>query len=160
MNLQSLSIEQLKQVISIKEQIATLEVKLAKFTGGKSLPVKSPQAPAKNARKGVSTAGRARIAAAQKARWAKIKGTTPATPVAAPKIKGRKKMSAAAKAKIAAAAKARWAKIKGTAPTAPVVARKAAPVAKAAKKKGGITPEGRARIVAALKKRWAAAKKK
>jgi len=75
-------------------------------------------------------------------------------------------MSPAAKAKIAAVAKARWAKIKGTAPAVvkapeakPVVV-KAAPAAKPAKKaKRTLSPEGRAKIVAALKKRWAAKKK-
>jgi hypothetical protein len=54
----------------------------------------------------MSAAGRANIIAAQKARWAKIKGAK-----AAPK-KPRKKMSAAAKARISAAAKARWRKAK------------------------------------------------
>jgi hypothetical protein len=53
----------------------------------------------------MSRAGRAKIAAAQKARWAKVKAVKPA------KAKKRK-MSAAAKAKISAAAKARWAKVK------------------------------------------------
>jgi len=52
----------------------------------------------------ISAAGRARIAAAQRARWAKQKGTS-----GAPK---KRKMSAAARAKIAAAQRARWAKAK------------------------------------------------
>ena len=51
----------------------------------------------------MSASARAKIAAAQRARWAKQKkaGGT-----------GRRKMSAGARAKIAAAARARWAKAK------------------------------------------------
>ena len=57
----------------------------------------------------MSAAGIEKIRAAQKARWAKIKGTKPA---GTPAKKIKRTMSAAAKAKISAAAKARWAKIK------------------------------------------------
>ena len=60
---------------------------------------------------GMSAAGKAKVAAAQKARWAKIKGAEPAITAAKP-AKKKFTMSAAAKAKISAAAKARWAKIK------------------------------------------------
>ena len=59
----------------------------------------------------MSAAGRRKIAAGQKARWAKVKGvkqTNGAKPV---KVK-RRKMSPAARAKIAASARARWAKAK------------------------------------------------
>ena len=61
----------------------------------------------------ISMAGRARIAAAQKARWAKLKDKSgQAKSVApAPKKKGRT-MSASARKKIAAAQRARWAKVK------------------------------------------------
>jgi hypothetical protein len=57
-------------------------------------------------RRRISTAGRARIAAAQRARWAKSKGQK------AVSIRGRKgrTMSPAARKRIAAAQKARWAK--------------------------------------------------
>lgn len=55
----------------------------------------------------MSAAGRAAIAAAQKARWAKVKGRT-----SKPIRRGRRKMSTAARAKIAAAARVRWAKAK------------------------------------------------
>jgi hypothetical protein len=59
----------------------------------------------------MSAAGKARVASAQKARWAKIKAAKPAVTAAKP-AKKKFTMSAAAKAKISAAAKARWAKIK------------------------------------------------
>ena len=57
----------------------------------------------------MSAAGRARIVAAAKARWAKVKEKKSNT---APAQKPKRQMSAAARAKISAAAKARWAKIK------------------------------------------------
>ena len=55
----------------------------------------------------MSAAARAKIAAAQKARWAKVKKS-----VAKPVAKKKSGISAAGRAKIAAAAKARWAKAK------------------------------------------------
>jgi hypothetical protein len=62
-------------------------------------------------RRKISAAGRARIAAAQRARWAKVRGTgkQKQNVVTMPK---RKTMSAAARRKIAAAQRARWAKVK------------------------------------------------
>ena len=62
----------------------------------------------------MSASARARISAAQKARWAKKKGK-PATTKAAPAKKatsGRKPMSPAARKKLSAMAKARWAAAK------------------------------------------------
>jgi hypothetical protein len=63
---------------------------------------------ANNTRRGrtMSAAGRARIAAAQRARWAKTKGEKFVSIARG----GRRKMSAAAIARIRAAQKARWAK--------------------------------------------------
>jgi hypothetical protein len=59
----------------------------------------------------LSAAARARIAAAQRARWAKVraKGGQKRNVVSMPK---KKTMSAAARRKIAAAQRARWAKVK------------------------------------------------
>jgi hypothetical protein len=57
----------------------------------------------------MSAAGRARIGAAAKARWAKLRGAKASVK---PAKKARRKMSAAAKARISAIAKARWAKVK------------------------------------------------
>jgi hypothetical protein len=54
----------------------------------------------------MSAAGRARIAAAQRARWAKVKGTK----VVSITSRKRRRMSPAAIARIRAAQKARWAK--------------------------------------------------
>jgi hypothetical protein len=57
------------------------------------------------ARKGISAAGRARIAAAQRARWAKVKGRTIVSITTL-----NRRISASARKRIAAAQKARWAK--------------------------------------------------
>lgn len=58
----------------------------------------------------MSAAGRARIAAAQRARWAKVKGkSVKANVVAMPK---KRVLSAAARRKIAAAQRARWARVR------------------------------------------------
>ena len=111
MNINELTPAQLRQAANLKEQIEGLQKQLATIMGSKT---PAPTQTAKLANKGgMSAAGRARIAAAQKLRWAKIKGTIKPAAQAAPKP-ARKKftMSAAAKAKISAAAKARWAKIR------------------------------------------------
>jgi len=91
----SLSAEQLRRAAAIKDQIDTLENELGGILGGAAGSI--------GGRRMMSASARARIAAAQKARWAKVKGSGGAP---------RRKMSAAARAKIAAAARARWAKAK------------------------------------------------
>jgi len=61
-------------------------------------------------RRGMSEAGRARIAAAQRARWAKVNAKSEkGNVVTMPK---KRTMSAAARKKIATAQRARWAKVK------------------------------------------------
>jgi hypothetical protein len=59
----------------------------------------------------ISAEGRARISAAQKARWKKISGKGGHS-VKALSIPKRRTMSAAARRKIAAAQRSRWAKVK------------------------------------------------
>src|SRR6476469_9855267 len=59
----------------------------------------------------MSASARRRIAAAQRARWAKQKGTRTATATARPK----RRISAAGIARIRAASKARWAKVRAAA---------------------------------------------
>jgi hypothetical protein len=69
MNINDLSIKQLKKVLTLKERIARLEAELTKLTGAATASETKPQR-----RKGkMSASGRARIAAAQKKRWAKLK---------------------------------------------------------------------------------------
>ena len=103
-----LSAQQLRRAANIKDKIQSLENELGKILGSSIKPV-AAAAPKK--RRKMSAAGRAKIAAGQKARWAKVNGKKVAGKQA-PKAKGKRKMSAAAKAKISAAAKARWVKAK------------------------------------------------
>ena len=121
----------LKQYVALRQSLlaekSKLEIRLAAIN--QALHSVAKAAPAvkaantvqplvKKARRKMSAAGLARIIAAQKARWAKIKGTaTPAAKAtlktaAKPAMKAKKKISAAGRARIAAAQKARWAKIK------------------------------------------------
>jgi hypothetical protein len=61
-------------------------------------------------RGGMSTAGRARVGAAQRARWAKVKAKGgEAKVLTMPK---KRRMSASARRRIAAAQRARWARVK------------------------------------------------
>jgi hypothetical protein len=69
-----------------------------------------PAAARKPAKRRMSAAGRARIIAATKARWARFRAAKAAA--AGKHVKKARVMSAAARRKIAAAARARWAKIK------------------------------------------------
>ena len=94
-NLLSLSRDELKQALTLTGQIAKLEKKLASILGAN---VTAPR----GKRSGMSEAGRARIAAAQRVRWAKAKG----------KSTRRRTMSAVARKRISAAAKVRWAMVK------------------------------------------------
>jgi hypothetical protein len=66
----SLSAKQLRRAADIKDKIQSLEKELGQILGSSTKPA-APAAPKK--RRKMSAAGRARIAAAQKARWAKIK---------------------------------------------------------------------------------------
>jgi hypothetical protein len=108
MDILNLTPAQLKHAADIKEQIAALEDQLQSIvrgSGGNGVP-----SPSRSRRNRMSSAGRARIIAAQKARWAKFKKGKPAPARAA----GKRRFSAAARAKIAAAARRRWAKAKAS----------------------------------------------
>jgi hypothetical protein len=76
----------------------------------------------------ISAAGRRRMAAAQKARWAKIRGEAePALSLAAPKqAKQKRKLSAAGRKAISEATKRRWAAKRAEAQSKPAVAKNAA----------------------------------
>jgi hypothetical protein len=113
MDILNLTPTQLKHAANIKEQIAALEDELQSIVRGGGFSRSSTNgspAPSRTRRNRMSAAGRARIIAAQKARWAKFKKVKPASAA-----KGtRRTLSASAKAKIAAAARARWAKAKAS----------------------------------------------
>ena len=89
--------------------VQRLDAAIAALNGashGKSTPTRKP----------LSAAARARIAAAQRARWAKLRGnggqTAQKPKVVSMPAKKKTTMSPAARKKIAAFQKARWAKIK------------------------------------------------
>ena len=109
----NLSAQQLRRAAVIKEQIQSLETELGRIFGSSTKPV-TVSAPKK--RHKMSAAGKARISAAAKARWAKVKSGKPAVkaakPAAKPVKQAKRKLSAAARAKISASAKARWKKAK------------------------------------------------
>jgi len=66
-----LTVKQLRQAADLKEKLAALEEELSQLLGSTTPPAAARPAPKKKG--GMSAAGKARIAAAQKARWAKIK---------------------------------------------------------------------------------------
>jgi hypothetical protein len=112
----------LEKAINIRKQIEALKSTLADIVGSSTPAVHQilqgnggmpiPFRKSKDGRKGKrSAAARAKMAAAQKARWAKIRGES--TPAASSPKKKRRTMSPEARAKIAAAQRARWAKMKG-----------------------------------------------
>lgn len=68
-DLSTLSAAQLKQIISIREKIDSLQAQLAKLVGGAEVSKEPVQKAAPKRR--LSAAGKAAIAAAAKARWAK-----------------------------------------------------------------------------------------
>src|SRR6266404_3796135 len=115
------SAKALEEAISIRRQIDNLERRPSSILGGAAPPTTA------------RPATRAKLAAAAKARWARLRGgATTATPA---KKKGQ--LTPAGRRKLSQLMKARWAaRRKG-------VAKKASPPAR---KKGALTPAGRKRL--------------
>jgi hypothetical protein len=106
------TLNQLKEAVTIAEQIEALQAKLVNLVGGSGSVVSAPKAAAaapvaKAGKRTMSAEARARIAAAQRARWAKSKGASQAPSASPAKKKG--KLSPEGRAKIVAALKKRWA---------------------------------------------------
>ena len=99
----SISSAQLKRIVAMKEQIEKLQSQLQA-----AVTDSAPAGKAAPKKRTMSLAARRKIAAAARARWAKVKGTAKKAK-AAPK---KRTMSLAARRKIAAAARARWAKVR------------------------------------------------
>jgi hypothetical protein len=128
---------QLRNAADIKEKIESLQEELGQLLGG-SGETAAIEAPKKYK---FSAAARAKMRAAQKARWAKIKGPAPS---AKPALKPKRKMSAQGLANIRAGVAKRMAAKGG---------------AKAVQKPKKMSAAGLANIRAAQKARWAKAKK-
>ena len=131
----NLSPKALRRAADIQEKIQELQSELNEILGSEaSTPAQATEAPRKKYK--FSAASRAKMRAAQKARWAALTGTAPS---AGPAPKKKRKMSAEGLANIRAGVAKRWA-AKG----------KAAKPAKKGKRK--LTPA----MKAALERAWAA----
>ena len=105
MNVFELTINQLKRAAAIKERIAELNKELRSILGA---PAKSRAEPKKN--RTVSASTKRKIAAAQKARWANLRRSKPATRSVTRAAKPKKNTtSPATRAKLSAKLKAYWA---------------------------------------------------
>ena len=166
MSILTLSASQLRKAADLQEQISSLESELTSILGGEaqSAPAASPAKPAvvPAQKRGMSAEGKARIIAAQKARWAKfnaakvkpaavkavVKAVVASKP--APKVSHSDKMKAYWAAKKAGKAK----------PAAKVVAAAKSPFPTQPAKKFTMSAAAKAKISAAAKARWAKIKAK
>ena len=134
-----ISVKTLQEAISIRRQIDDLEKRLSSILAG------APSRPtAPTGSRYFSPGTRAKLSAAAKARWARKRGATTATP-------GKKKgqLTPAGRRRLSQLMKARWA-----------ARRKAGGMKKApAKKKGTLTAAGRRKLSELMKARWAARRK-
>src|SRR5215831_15857355 len=104
-------VAQLKQEVArINQAIAALEVlnRTGPRSRGASKDGQGMQA-SRPRRRTMSASARAKIAAAQRARWAKQRVSASTTKAAPVKTKGRTRMSPAARKRLSALMKARWA---------------------------------------------------
>ena len=137
-----ISVKALEEAVSIRRQIDNLERRLSSILGG--TPARPTAAAPTQAGRYFSASTRAKLSAAARARWARLKGGTKPAPT---KKKGA--LTAAGRRKLSELMKARWA-----------ARRKAGGTKKApAAKKGGLTAAGRRRLSQLMKARWAARRK-
>jgi hypothetical protein len=119
------SINQIRRALQISEQIERLEAELASTLGNRA--AETPSIPARavstggRKRRRMSKAAREKIAAAQRARWARAKGKSSGGAVRSTKAKTKAKrtkggITPEGRAKLAAMMKARWAARKRGAP--------------------------------------------
>jgi hypothetical protein len=141
-NLYDLTTSQLNRIIAIKERIEKLQGELAAIAGDSQEP--APSAPSQPKARRMSAAGRARIAAAARSRWARVKGAGAMTSEPAPK--GKRRLSAAGRAAIIAGTKARWAREKGLASPGKTTAGKT---------DRRTSPAVKAKLAAIARARWA-----
>lgn len=104
----TLTARELRRAADLKERIEALQSELDELLGnGQAQTAAAPMA-RRGRKRHMSAAGRARIAAAAKARWAayRLDKGQPR------EVKRKRRLSPAGRAAIAAAAKARWARAK------------------------------------------------
>ena len=130
-------------ILGFEEQERHIDTRItelrAVLTGGPAAPATTPEPPTRK-RKKFSAASRRKMAMAQKARWAILKGESEPSAPATPKTpKPKRRISKEGMARIIAATKKRWrlqraaAKAAVKAPPAKA-AKESAPVKRAAKK--------------------------
>ena len=105
------SVKALEEAISIRRQIDTLERRLSSILGGRALPTTTTTRPA--GARYFSPSTRAKLAAAAKARWARLRGPAPTAPTTPAKKKGQ--LTPAGRRKLSQLMKARWAARRRTA---------------------------------------------
>jgi hypothetical protein len=108
-----LSASDLRRAAELRAQIDTLQTEIARILGGTSTSATETITQTGKRKRTMSLAARAKIGAAQRARWAARKGAAKAAPKG-----GRRRISAAGRARIAVAQKERWAKLKSGSPKA------------------------------------------
>ena len=105
MNLLDLTVNQLIRAAAVKEKIEALNNELRGILDGSR-----NSGAASSKKRTMSTSAKRKIAATQKARWAKLRRAEPTTRSAKPAATAKKKsMSPAARAKLSAKLKAYWA---------------------------------------------------
>jgi hypothetical protein len=107
-SLTTLPIGQLKRAVDIREQIESLTLELHQLLGG--VPRIQTNGVENGRKRMLSPVGRAKIAAAQRLRWAKFNAARGGRP----KPASRHLLSAAGRARVSAAVKARWARFRAT----------------------------------------------
>ena len=136
MNLITLTAKQLRQAADIQEKIQSLQNELSQILGATAKTTEDESTDGRRKQKRtMSAAGRAAIAAAARARWAKLKGIAP-----------KRKLSAAGIANIRAGVAKRMAALRG-----------AKPAVKPAQQRN-VSSAARARLSALAKARWKRAK--
>jgi len=107
----NLTAQQLRRAADLQEQIQSLREELAEILSSPIAPPSRATA-AKAPKRQISAAGKARIAAAARARWARYRAAKPKS--ARPASNPKRTISAAGRARIAAVARARWARAKAS----------------------------------------------
>ena len=140
-----ISVKDLQEAISIRQQIDNLQRRLSSLLRGAP---QRPTAPTTATGRYFSPVTRAKLAAAAKARWARTRGSTAGAAAAAP-TKRKGQLTPAGRRKLSQLMKARWAARRKT-------GGKAKP---SSRKRGALTPAGRKRLSELMKARWAARRK-
>lgn len=112
-----LSLAKLKEALSLREQIHSLEERLSSLFGSGAQPSRSGRGGPGRKRRPMAAATRAKLAAAARARWAGVRAGSASKPAAQPAPQ-RSGLTAAGRKKLSDAMRARWAARRKAAGTA------------------------------------------